>query len=184
MLRKIKRLLKAMIFLASNFFGNLLITEIREMSFGDTRIIAYNNRYLDDVMDLWNSWLGPFSKIDEYLLMFYGKKTCFLMIHEDEELLGFLFFYFHFGDLLHRIIHEAAVCIVPAYRNYGYATSLFVSAYNSFKKTRWIRGISARYDLDNIPTRRLHEKCGFKAINEYYDQNLKKHRVYAICNWQ
>lgn len=184
MMKKIKFIIDKLPFFVVNFIGSLLIPKIEEIQFRDARIIPYNKRYLTDLIDIRNSWgEGSFSKTDEYLLKFFGKKTCFLMIDKNEELMGYSYFYFHFDDLKKHRIHFAFGGVKAKFRGRGYGGFLFKLTWNSFKKTKWIRGISSRYTLSNIPSRKLHEEIGFKTIKKYFDNNLKKERIYAVYDF-
>ena len=62
--------------------------------------------------------------------------------------------------------------------------SIVSTIWNLFKKTKWIRGISARYTMSNTPYRRLHGKIGFNILKKYFDENLKEERVYAVYDWK
>jgi len=136
------------------------------------------------MIKIWNSFEeAHFGKIQKLLLMFFGKKTCFVMV-KDEKPIGFIFFYFRFNDLINHRIHSASGVMNSIYRRSGYGALLFISAWDSFKKVRFIHGISCRYTLDNIQSKRLHEKYGFKVKSEYFDPHLRKQRVYAICSWK
>jgi L-amino acid N-acyltransferase YncA len=66
------------------------------------------------------------------------------------------------------------------YRGYGYGTLLFISAWDSFSKGKWIRGVSAKYETSNPASCKLHEKAGFKVIKKYFDENREEEKVYAV----
>ena len=71
----------------------------------------------------------------------------------------------------------------PEFRKWGCGALLLTSAWNSFKKTKWIRGISARYTISNSLSRKLHENTGFKILKTYFDEDLKEERAYAVFDF-
>lgn len=183
-MKKLIHLFYKLLFLGVNMIGNFFLPNIKEKKLNDVVIRSYNKKYLADVKKLWNSLEeGCFGKRQKLLLTLFGKKTCFVMI-KDDKLIGFIFFYFRFNDLINQRIHSAFGVIDLAYRKIGYGALLPIFAWDYFREIKFIHGISSRYSLDNNPSRRLHEKYGFKVLYKYYDKHLQKDRVYVVCKWK
>lgn len=184
-MQKINYTIKMIFFLMINFIGCLLLPTIKEMRFRNVKIIPYNKKYLNDLNNIFKSWKQNIniSKKNIYLLNIFGKKLCFLMIDENEKLIGFIFLYFSYNDIKNRRIHSAFACMQSNYRGCGYGALLFIFALNWFTKIKWIKGISSRFAIDNNLSRKLHEKVGFKIIKKYFDEYIKKEKAYAICDF-
>jgi len=180
-MQKINYTIKMIFFLMINFIGCLFLPEIKENQVRDVKVISYNKKYLDDLINISKNWWKGVSKKNIILLNFFGKKLCFLMIDKNKKLIGFLFFYFTFNDFKNRRIHTAFGCMEPKFTGRGYGTLLFTTGWNSFKKIRWIRGISSRFTTANVSSRKMHEKSGFRIIKKYFDEDIKKEKAYAIC---
>lgn len=97
--------------------------------------------------------------------------------------MGFAFFYFNLDDFKNHRIHLALIAISPYYRGNGYGTQLAKYAWDSFRRVKWLKGISTRYSLNNAASRRIHEAYGFRPVIKYYDERLGEERVYAVVNW-
>ncbi|MHC4075432.1 MAG: GNAT family N-acetyltransferase [Planctomycetota bacterium] len=181
---RIKYAARWMLFFPVNYIGSLLIPKIEEIQLENAKIIPYRQKYLADIDNIWNSYThANLTKRDKRLLKLFGQKTCFLLTDKSENLIGFHGFYFNPNDLIKLRIHSAMGAIESKYRRCGYASVLFTLAYDSFRKTKYIRGISVRYSLNNIASRRIHEKYGFKTVEKYFNKKFKTEQIYAICDF-
>jgi RimJ/RimL family protein N-acetyltransferase len=174
---------KSIMFLLLNSIEYLSTPEIDELSNGNLKIIAYNNKYLGDVINLWRT-AGYFSNTYKSFLRLFGNRFCFLLLNGNNELLGFFCFYYRFEDLGKRRIHAALKIIDPKVRGKGYGGFLHKSAFNIFGKTKWIRGISASYAVSDEATRRTLQKYGYKFVDRHFDTVLDKEMedvVYDFC---
>ena len=133
---------KSIMFLLLNSIEYLLTPKIRELSNGDLKIIAYNNEYLGDVINLWRT-AGFFSNTYKSLLRLFGNRLCFVLVNRNNEFLGFICFYYRFEDLKSRRIHAALAGLDVNLKGKGHGSFLYKSAFDSFRKS-----ISGREWLD------------------------------------
>lgn len=173
---------KSIMFLLLNFMEYLLTPEIQELSDGDVKIIPYSNKYLSSVIDLWRT-AGFFSNTYKFLLRLFGNRLCFVLVNRNNEFLGFICFYFRFEDLKSRRIHDAISSINSDLKGRGYGGFLSKSAFDSFKRSKWIRGISVRYTVSNEATKRILLRYGFKVIDRYFDKVEGEEREYAVYDF-
>jgi ribosomal protein S18 acetylase RimI-like enzyme len=181
-LNKIVSAAKSIMFLLLNSIEYLLTPEIDELSDGELKVIAFDNEYLGDVIDLWRT-TGFFSITYKFLLRLCGNRLCFILVNRNKKFLGFICFYYRFEDIKSRRIHAAVACLDINLKRKGYGRFLYKSAFDSFRKSRWIRGISAKYTVSNEPPRRILMKYGFNVVNRYFDKIEGEEREYAVYDF-
>ena len=174
---------KSIMFLLLNSIEYLLTPKIDEVSDGDLKIFAYNNEYLGDVINLWRT-AGFFSSTYRFFLRLFGNRLCFLLLNRNNEFLGFYCFYYRFEDLRTRRIHAAILGFNPNFRGKGYGNFLAKSAYDSLKKSKWIRGIGTKYTISNEASKKIHFKNGFKVIDSDFDKVEGEEREYAVYDFR
>jgi RimJ/RimL family protein N-acetyltransferase len=172
---------KIILFLFVNYTGTLFLPKIRNITLGNIRITPFKKYYLKEVNEIFKSWWNyDISKKNILLLKYFGSKLCFLIINKKNEVIGFIILYFTFFDIVNRTIHSAYGCIKSVYRDYGYGSILFLHAWHWFSRINILKGISARYSVDNKSSIKLHQKAGFKNVEEYVDNNRNR-KVYSVC---
>lgn len=182
--RSITSFVNSVVFFVLNFVGNLLLRKIDEIKIQDKRIIGFKKEYLGDLIEMWNLEFKfsefKFSRRDKYILYFFGNKICYLMIDNNGRLLGFMYFYFNWRDLVNRRIHSALAYMSPDCRGKGLGSVLHDNVFSSIFKNRWVRGISARWSSCNEAVSRILSKFGFEVVEKYLDKTTGEKRLYGI----
>lgn len=179
--------------LASSFsrfiflFRNLIVAYrfpvIHESVIGDYKIHGINGKSLNNAMKLFRSINGN-ANYDIFMLLLYklvGVKIGFVIVNQQNEVIGVELYYFNKRDLKEGTVHQAFRGIHENYRGHGLGTGLTQSALEHFEKTR-LQGVSSRVSLNNKASLISNLKLGFEIVEVYYEQRAesREQRAYLI----
>jgi GNAT superfamily N-acetyltransferase len=116
------------------------------------------------------------------MLKFVGSKFCYILVSEKGEVFGLGLYYFNKKDIIEKTIHVGYTGLKAGYRGMGIGTKARRYALQHFAKIDFLRGVSSRVSLDNIPALRGNIKLGFEIKEKYWDENEQKERVYLVCD--
>ena len=102
-----------------------------------------------------------------------GEFFLFLLIKEGEEVIGVLNLCGHGRESV-----SIAPEIIEKHRNKGYAKASLTLAYEMAKKKGFKRVIAGIRE-ENLISQRLHEKLGFKFIEDFVSKNGKAMKRYS-----
>lgn len=173
---------KALSFLLLNSIAYLWTPPLCRSQLGENDIIPYQARYRQDVIDLWTID-GDFSPTYKLFLAFLGRKFCFLLVDRNNRLLGFICFYYRFRDLGKRHIHAAFKIIAPEERGKGYASLLHRTAFATFRRSRWIHGVSATYAVNNEVSRKSMQNYGYRVVRRYFEHGSGTEKEDAVYDF-
>jgi len=100
----------------------------------------------------------------------------------DGRIIGMGLYYFNKRDIIERTIHEGYTGLKTDYRGLGIGTQARRCALEHFAKFRFLNGVSSKVSLDNLPSLKSNIKLGFEVKEQYWDDNMKKERVYLVCS--
>ena len=151
---------KSILFILVNIMLSFFLPKIKEKHEEDFTIVPYNRKYFNVLNNVYIKELGNGKSIRmsiKTILMISGSKTAFIMLNNEEKLIGYCFYYFNFNDIKYKRIHGASAAMLHSYQKTVYGGLLYLYAWDWFKYNTWVMGISARYRVNNKPVKRYNE---------------------------
>jgi len=182
-LEKVKSLVSATMFICRNIFYSLRLDKFEVVDLGGFTMGPLNRKYFKEVIELYAD-LHDGKSLDRtksLLLKLAGTKFCYIVKSSDCRIIGMGLYYFNKRDIVQRTIHQGYTGLKEEYRGMGIGTRARKKALEHFAKSEFLTGVSSRVDIDNLPSLKGNVKLGFEIKEKYWDQDLKKERVYLVC---
>jgi len=181
---KIKGFFNLITFLSRNIFYSFKMSKFGEVEFENYKIEPLKRRNLQETLELYKQLHdGTGLSLEKRLLLrFAGSKFCYILVSEKGEIFGLELYYFNKRDIIEKTIHQGYTGFKAGYRGMGIGTKARRYALQHFAKIDFLRGVSSRVSLDNIPSLRGNIKLGFEIKEKYWDDNEQKERVYLVCD--
>lgn len=160
------------------------MSKFGEVEIENYKIEPLKRRNLQETLELYKQLHdGTGLSLEKRLLLrFAGSKFCYILLSEKDEIFGLGLYYFNKRDIIEKTIHEGYIGMKKEYRGMGIGTVARRNALQYFAKIDFLRGVSSRVSLDNIPSLRGNIKLGFEIKEKYWDENEQKERVYLVCD--
>jgi ribosomal protein S18 acetylase RimI-like enzyme len=179
---RLKAFFATITFFATNLLGFIFGPAIKDTLVGDYRVVSFNRRHYSAVLSLWRSCTIPTCS-HRILLKLFGKKMCFVLIDHAGAVIGFLMLHYRAEELKQRRIHVALIAVRPESHGKGLGSALATTAFELYRNSCWIRGVSARYDVGNESSRRIFMKYGFQVSKNYFDETSQVNREYVVYSY-
>lgn len=174
----------------TNMNGKLILRELQEGDEASFRRAAIELEESDPTWQFAFEWT-PKRDFKEYLGLLHNWKmgrglpagwvpSHYYVGVVDGEVVGRLSLRTKLNDFLARIGGHIGYAVVPRYRMNGYATDMLNQSLE-ISRSLGISKVFITCDVDNLPSRRVIEKCGgaFEGITDYPELTKQK-RLYWI----
>lgn len=172
------------LFILINVLWALCLPKIKEKHEDSFSIVPFEKKYLDKINEIYSSELGKGNLLTnpvKIILLLCGNKMAFVMLNANKSVIGYFFCYFNLNEIKHSYIHSASAAMLYSYQKKVYGGFLYLYVWDWFQYNTWVKGISARYRLNNKPVKRLYEFYGYKTVDKYIKNN--EEWSYTICNF-
>ncbi|UYO99168.1 GNAT family N-acetyltransferase [Oceanotoga sp. DSM 15011] len=164
-MKKIKIIISIINFLFINLFSGIKLSKFKIFNFENYCIKPLDKNNFWKILTLYqDNNLGLRLNLDKKILYkFLGKKYCYIIIDKrNNTFVGMGMYYFNRKDIKEKTIHEGYIGLKKEYREKGLGTISRKYALEHFSKLKFLKGVSSRVSLDNIPSLKGNLKLGFK----------------------
>lgn len=169
-IKKIKYEFDGFLFLIRNNKATRPLAPMQKTDFNNYKFIGLPRDRINELDELHrlvrdgrglNFWRKSFYKNQ-------GAKVCGVVLNDNDQLVGFNYYYFRENELGDNIIHEAFLGISPNERGKGIATALQKYTLDQLSKQPLI-GVSGNVEKANLPSIKMLQRVGYDFIDDPQD---------------
>ena len=140
-------------------------TQILDEGNQDVRILDFNEKYMDDILEIEKRCFKPAWHVSRGEFLRYATRydSWFCIALDKDKAVGYLQI-----SASYDLGYLGRVAVLPQYQRKGIGTRLSAEAIKWFKKKE-TKKVKLRSPLANIPAHNLYKKFGFIEVGKEYD---------------